>query len=235
MYKKLRPAIAMIELIFSIVIMGIVMLSAPMLISTSTKSTFVSLQQEGINEAASRIYMIMGYDWDEENILPNNITPTILHTTSTTAGLREVGTTKRRAGIPLSSKRAYITELNATADYNASTTLGNDGNDSDDIDDFIAITTVNPIEAATIDYVEKQGKVNINTTITYGSDSVTGGYNQNIITFTPFNASASTTSNIKNITVTLTSTSGVGELTKSIVFQAFMCNIGGYTLEERNF
>jgi len=62
-----RPAIAMIELIFSIVIMGLVLLSAPMLISTATKSTTVALQQEGINEVASRINMILTYEWDEND------------------------------------------------------------------------------------------------------------------------------------------------------------------------
>ena len=63
----LRPAIAMIELIFSIVIMGIVMMSAPMLISTASNSTSVVLQQEGINQAVSRITMMLSYPWDEAN------------------------------------------------------------------------------------------------------------------------------------------------------------------------
>ena len=63
--KIMRPAIAMIELIFAIVIMGIILMSAPMLISTATKSGYVAIQQEAINEAASQINMIMGYHWDE--------------------------------------------------------------------------------------------------------------------------------------------------------------------------
>jgi len=229
MFKIQRPAIAMIELIFSIVIMGIVMLSAPMLISTSTQSTFVALQQEGINEAASQIYKIMGYDWDESNVF-DTYKPTILRTSSTTTGLQEAGTTKRRVGIPMSSKRTYI-DINNT-DYNASTTLGNDGNDSDDIDDFIGDISVIPIELATIDYIETT-TLNINTAIAYGADNVTGGYNQNIISFVPFNAATTATSNIKNITVTLTSTSGIGELAKNITLRAFSCNIGGYEFEER--
>jgi hypothetical protein len=63
----LRPAIAMVELIFAIVIMGIVLMSAPMLISTASKSGYVAIQQEAINEAASQVNMIMGYHWDENN------------------------------------------------------------------------------------------------------------------------------------------------------------------------
>jgi len=65
--KIKRPAIAMIELIFAIVIMGIVMMSAPMIISTAAKSGYVTIQQEAINEAASQINMIMGYHWDESS------------------------------------------------------------------------------------------------------------------------------------------------------------------------
>jgi len=231
MFKTLRPAIAMIELIFSIVIMGIVMMSAPMLISTSSKSTFVSLQQEGINEAASRVNLIMGYDWDENNVLDDYV-PTILHTTSDTSDLQAVGTTQRRIGIPMSSQRSYI-DLNNT-DYNASINLGSDSNDEDDIDDFTD-TGVVPIEAAAIDYVEKQGDIDISTSITYGADSVTGGYSQSTITFTPFSPTTSTSSNIKNITVVLTNTNGVTDLAKNIKLSAFSCNIGGYTFEEREF
>ena len=230
MFKKIRPAIAMIELIFAIVIMGIVMMSAPMLISTSTSSTYVSLQQEGINEAASRIHMIMGYAWDENNT-QDNYTPSILHTTSATDDLQSVGTTARRIGIPSKGGRSYKLTDSAGSELNASTLLGSDGGDSNDMDDYIGDVTVTLIEAASIDYIEKQDKVNINTAVTYGADSVGGGYSQNIITFVPF-SDANTTSNIKNIAVTLTSTSGISDLAKNIVLRAFSCNIGGYTLKK---
>jgi len=59
-----RPAIAMVELIFSITIMGIVMLSAPLLIDRSSQSTYVALQQESIAAAATQINMIMATEWD---------------------------------------------------------------------------------------------------------------------------------------------------------------------------
>ena len=60
-YKRLRPAIAMIELIFALVIMGIALMSAPMLITVSTQSIEVSLQQESLNEASSRVNMLLTY------------------------------------------------------------------------------------------------------------------------------------------------------------------------------
>ncbi len=76
----------------------------------------------------------------------------------------------------------------------------------------------------------------ISKAINYSTDTVTGGYNQPNITYTPFvDAASGTTTNIKSITVTLTSTSGVDDLNKSISLRAFSCNIGAYQLEERNF
>jgi len=229
--KILRPAIAMIELIFAIVIMGIVLMSAPMLISTGTQSTFVALQQEGINEAASRVNMIMGYAWDEQNTQEEYLFP-LLHVTSGDSAFDESGTTARRVGIPMTSQRTFILSDANNSNLNAST-LGSDGGDQDDIDDFGGTSLVN-IEAATIDYSEKS-TVNIATAIAYTGDGVTGGYNQQTVTFVPFGAPGGTTTNIKSITVNLTSTSGVGELEKDIMLRAFSCNIGGYQLEERSF
>ncbi len=232
--KPLRPAIAMIELIFAIVIMGIVLMSAPMLISTASQSTYVALQQEGINEAASRVNMIMGYAWDENNT-DDRYTPPILHVTSGNSDLDMTNViTARRTGTPMVSQRTFILSDANSSDLNASSALGNDGGDLDDIDDFIGNISLTEIETATVDYVEKT-TININTAITYSSDSPSGGtYTAQTITFVPFAASGGTT-NIKSIEVTLTSTTSLDELEKTIILRAFSCNIGGYELKERLF
>ena len=60
-------AVAMIELIFAIVIMAIVLLSAPMLIHQSIKSSFVGMQQEAINTLSSHLSLILTKEWDEAN------------------------------------------------------------------------------------------------------------------------------------------------------------------------
>lgn len=230
--KILRPAIAMIELIFAIVIMGIVMMSAPMLISTASKSTYVALQQEGINEAASRVNMIMGYAWDENNTQDNYVYP-ILHVTSGNADLNMTDiTTARRIGTPMTSQRTFILSDANNSNLFASSTLGSDGGDLDDIDDFIGDISLSLIETAAVNYTDTT--VNINTAVAYVSDSVTGGYSQSTITYTPFSAGSATT-NVKSITVTLTSTTSINELEKTIILRAFSCNIGGYELKERVF
>ena len=238
----MRKAIAMIELIFAIVIMGIVMLAAPMLISTAASSTFTAMVQEGVNESASQLNMIMGYAWDESNADDSRVI-TVLQTGGD-AGLNEIAFTGRRAGTPLVSGRTFIDD-NATK-WNASAITA-DGGDLDDIDDFHN-TTVNltqvqgadtGVASETADYAERQADIDILREVAYMPDAIGGTYLAGgvagKITFAPdFATVPPGTTNIKRISVTLTSTSSASELnTKSIVLQAFTCNIGSYQLEER--
>jgi len=66
-YMARRKGIAMIELIFAIVVIGIVLMSVPNLVWTAGKSGYVGIQQEAINEAASHLNMIWSYPWDERD------------------------------------------------------------------------------------------------------------------------------------------------------------------------
>ena len=224
-----RPAIAMIELIFAIVIMGIVMMSAPMLISTATKSTTVVLQQEGVNQAVSRITMVLTYPWDEADTNDSCIPP-VLIVTNGDSNLEPMPTdASRRIGVPINSRSRKFNSCGA--DLNASTT-GVDTGDSakDDIDDF-GSTALSEIQNAGGRYIGKSD-VNINTVITYGSDTADysdGGNNP--IVFTPSNGTA--TSNIKNIDVNVTTYASSTELKNTIVMHAFSCNIGGIAYEKR--
>jgi len=87
------------------------------------------------------------------------------------------------------------------------------------------------IEFSSADNVEKTTDINIRRTIAYSDDSA--NYNSSSLTYNPFGSSTGST-NIKSITVTLTSNSGVEELDKEIILRAFSCNIGGYKLEEKD-
>lgn len=231
--KKMRPAIAMLELIFAIVIMGIILMSAPQLISTATKSGYVAIQQEAINEAASQVNMIMGYYWDENDANESYLDP-ILETNGD-SDLNEEGTTGRRLGTPQESYRTFVRSDGQRLSASA---LGVDAGDTtgeDDIDDFTGVANLIEIESAIADTVEKS-TININRTISYSTDSTNeANYNLQEITYDPFTTSGGTTTNIKSITVTVTSSSGQDELEKEITLRAFSCNIGGYKLEERNF
>ena len=106
------------------------------------------------------------------------------------------------------------------------------------MDDFGG-TTLTQIQAASTDYVEKT-TVSLATGLAYNTatPNVGGIFDQETISFTPFTTLASPTgktTNIKSITVTVTSTTTTEELQKNIVMRGFSCNIGGYKLEERSF
>ena len=244
MYKKIRPAIAMIELIFAIAIMGIVLMTAPMLIQTATSGAYVAIQQESISEAASRINMILGYSWDENNT-DESYPSTILTVTSGAADLNYSTLTLQRKGTPAISYRSFSDE-NGTAHPATPTAnfgFGVDPGETipDDIDDFDNnITHLRDISAisgghATVDYIEKETDIDITTTVSYSTDNVAGGYQKRSITYNPFTAVGIGTSNIKTIEVTLKSATSVSELQKTIVLRAFSCNIGSYVLEEKDF
>lgn len=241
-----RPAIVMIELIFALVIMGIVLMSAPRLVFVASQSGYVAIQQEAINEAASHVNMIMGYHWDENDTDERFLDP-ILQTDSTITDLKEFNNTGRRPGTPLESYRAFVRADGVRLSASSFTSFGPSGDASDtfkdDIDDFSGDTVhlvLVPEVTLVTDNVETT-TIDINTTIDYSLDGTgaahTGGYNSSDITYNPFTSTTgSASSSIKSITVTLTSSSSLSEVNeKEIVLHAFSCNIGGYNLEERDF
>jgi len=242
--KVFRPAIAMIELVFAIVVLGIVLLSVAPLMQVAAQSSYVALQQEGIGEASSRIDMILGYHWDE-NDTDTRYTDPLLTVTAGDSDLNPTDT-GRRAGTPLQSDRSFI-RADGTAGI-AATPIGKEeveAEKKDDIDDFSSPEPEHLQESAAgeVDYIEKGGDISIVTTVRYINDSPDSGTYATPdpggkIHYTP-NFSWSTdhhgTSNIKGVTVTLTDHSGSKALSKSIMFHAFSCNIGAYRLEERSF
>lgn len=219
----LRPAIAMIELILALVIMGITLMSAPMLLSVATQSSIVALQQEGINEAASRASMIMTYPWDEADINDSCIPP-VLHVTNGDNALNINTSTNRRIGVPLmSNSRTFV--CGGRNDFNAST-LGSELGDAtpDDMDDFADTSlALENSGSGGKDYLE-QTTVSIATVVGYKSDGNVS-YNSATVSYVP--GAGIATTNIKGIDINLTSTSSIDELEKTIVMHAFSCNIGG--------
>ncbi|NOR56706.1 MAG: type II secretion system protein [Sulfurovum sp.] len=232
--KTLRDAIAMIELIFAIVIMGIVMMSAPLLISTASKSGYVAIQQESINEVASQVNIILGYQWDENNT--NESYDPIVLNTSGDGGLDENGVTGVRAGTPKESYRKFFS---STGQRGIASSIGADSGEKDDMDDFDG-TQVHLQQAqsgGTSDYIETT-TIDIDRTVKYMSDALISGNTYingggGTLSFSPTFTDGTPTTNIKRIQVTITSSSGVEELDKTITLHAFSCNIGSFALEER--
>lgn len=225
----------MVELIFALVIMGIVLLSAPILIQQSIQSSNVALQQESIAALASHTGILLSKHWDENNTEHSTgISPilTILNPSP--------GSDFNLSGVDFDNNISGRTSSVANETFSAATILNNENNDFDDIDDYNGIPvklSVFSSEDSTVgelgDYVDSS--ITIATTISYANDRPTSTFNQNIINagnniFSTQNLGSGIQSNIKFVQTHLTSTANVEDLNKSITLNAFSCNLGTYSL-----
>ena len=242
--KTKRKAIAMIELIFAIVIMGIVMLSAPLMVSTATQSSSVAFQQESIAIAAAHANTLMTYAWDEKNTNSYKI--------DSGGSPNNILTVANGHGDIDSAYRLIASAYLRTPDGNLSSVRGTfggqDGNNSvlglkaelikDDVDDFhgasaslsIANGTSTSAKSFEDDYMDTD--ITLSTDIAYFNDSPTSNYAACKTTGCAFSKLFDDTetqpasSNIKRIKVTLES-GNVDD--KKIILRSFMCNIGAAT------
>ena len=244
----MKKAIALIELIFAIVVIGITLLSVPNIIKTTTKASGNIVTQESISILASHLDMIMAQFWDENSTNPKYNNP-ILKVEQENSSLSEANDSNgyslgRRIGSAVSTTRRYATDINGTKlTATKVTNLGKDNNetDADDIDDFdntdSYLVDRNSTSSQLGDY--KDRTVQVTTKIKYISDDPTSAglsYNSNSIDFDdPFSTSKVSSlksTNIKTISVTL-NTNNTNN--KTIVLRAFSCNIGSSRLKERKF
>ena len=222
---RYKRGVAMIELIFALVIIGIVLMSAPMLIYQASQSNSVALQQEAIAAISAHTNILLSKHWDEADAnLSNGIAP-ILKTSFNNADL-DFNITDSRGGLYPTSAR--LTLYNSMP-LNASP-IGSEGGDRDDIDDYhntdnnISIYAGQATNASSGDYVDVN--LTIHTDVIYVPDN---GYNTFLgteVNTTINPVSIAQTSSIKFTHTVLTSNSGIAELNKSITFNAFSCNIG---------
>jgi len=221
---KSKKAIAMIELIFALVIIGIVLMSAPMLIQQSIKSSNVALQQEAIVATASQTAIVLSMHWDENNTQAGN--SNILEVNRTSFIFPPSGLIDN-LGKPLENMRAF--DINNSQKPTISTAFGQDINEStytdfDDVDDYdgssFGLMLFNN-ESTTADIGEyTDTNITISTTVDYTKESAVA---ENITT--------GSFSNVKFITVNLTNNrKDIPELEKNITLKAFSCNIGTYTV-----
>jgi len=239
----MRSAMAMIELIFAIVIVGFSLMGAPTLVALATSSATVAYQQESITIAAAHTSNTLTYAWDEHNT--DMLWRDVLVVTSGDGDLDDINNSGFRGNSPLlvNGRIRKFNESNVTeANISASVSLGIDANETvannivDDVDDWDNTTlTLSGVTASQNtsngEFIDQS--VSLATTIQYADD--TADYLSNtigLVTTPPIEQTPSGggTSNIKYITVILTSGNTDIELKKNIVMHAFMCNIGALTL-----
>jgi hypothetical protein len=224
MFGIRRKAIAMVELIFAIVIMGIVLLSVPNLIAVATKSGYISLQQEAISVAASQISLLMTKHWDENNVIDAATgvdDTTILIATGGAASLAT------RVG---ARDRSFVSGSGVTF---VATPIGAESSDFDDIDDAngtsMTLRNFSDTQVTAGDIIDTN--ISISTIVHYVNDAASTAYDYNTSRAIQYNftdVDAGTITNIKSISINLTTSNPAQELSKNISLQAFTCNIGSY-------
>jgi type II secretory pathway pseudopilin PulG len=235
----MKRAIALIELIFAIVVIGITLLAVPNLLATTTKASSNAITQEAISNGASHLAMILTQYWDEQSIQAYD--NPILYVTSSNSMLQEAkdsfnNSLGRRIGSNDETPRRFAKDKFGNKIYATTpTNFGLDGGETiaNDIDDYANTTyTLVKREEASIAIGEyKDTKVNISTKVYYISDNTM--YNRFNVTFNnPFNNKVNNSTNIKAIKVTITS---LNDANKKIVLNGFSCNIGSQKLRRRDF
>jgi type II secretory pathway pseudopilin PulG len=232
----------MIELIFSLVIIGITLASAPLLISTSSKSSYLALQQESIAAAVTQMNIIMTSQWDHADTNTTIGEPTL--TTDSTIFNQCPSASSLPSGTTSDTGR-YCQPLGGpTITYAASNTLGTDSSPGeslayDDVDDYhnksytVSVYSGDSYDTSSGDYIDKD--INVTASVYYGDDTprttedVAGTYGETTTFSNPFrhiNPAVGTT-NVKLFSVKLSSTNSAEELSsKDIRLSAFMANIG---------
>lgn len=140
-----RQGFTLLELVFSIVIFGMIFTALPTLLVTDVKTREASIVQEAIYASTAKMSQILSYKWDELSSENN--------TTISTAKVLDVPTSSetdtefaRAAGTKF--RAGHFVGTGRRSFHSASTStslLGNDTGDlgADDIDDTVATTLIN--------------------------------------------------------------------------------------------
>ncbi len=193
----MKKAISLIELIFAIVIVGLVVSSLPTILSQANTNNIFTLKQDAIKAAQTKIKGISTHFWDERSYSPITLKSYIINTNSQNTQLNNRPGLTKLAG----RRSKSLEERNATK-------IGKEGQVINDIDDFDAqkekvarsVISKHLNGAKNLDYVFKN-KMQLISQVRYVND--------NAINFTSPNASfnfsladaTNTTSNIKRICV----------------------------------
>ncbi len=89
-----KSAFSMIELIFAIVIIGISVISLPMMSQATSKGVEGNLVQEAIFAASTELNQVLSYQWDENAMDGSNLLSKVVWTSTTDCN----STTKLRTG-----------------------------------------------------------------------------------------------------------------------------------------
>lgn len=229
----------MIELIFALVIMGIVFISLPLVLINNSKSLEDNLIQESIFLTSSKITHIMGLQWDNNSSESGVGTLAASDVVDVTAGAADLNRSfsdfrvghfqedKHRRMTPDGDKRF------------ATAALGIEGTLYDDVDDFhgqTATALVTGADTTTQFGYKKAYRTDIN--VSYVNDGADGTFfNGNAVqnfAFTTLDAGGTT--NLKMIEVSVEQdNSGTGDWDTTLLLRAYVANIGETDYHKRRY
>lgn len=222
----MRKASSMIELVIAIVIMGIAMMTLPMMLTKVQENNAFSLQQESILMARTQLGDITTHPWDE-NTIQNGIA-TVLDVSNGDSELTRYpdANSTRRVGHAKGNKRRKFNN----DEVNASIALGSDGSDLDDIDDFNT-NVKNLVDAndtnTTLGY--KLSDINLTIAVNYVSDDA--NYSSSTVGFNFPTASTPPSTNLKMVTIVLKNSLSDNNIT----LRTYVSNIGANQLLRKDF
>lgn len=217
----MRLAMSMIELVISIVVMGIVVMSLPLILTQVQNNNAFALQQEAILAAKTKIGNILTYEWDEFSYDATAGHSFVLDIAGGTDDLnRSAGTNQRKGHVNVEGRRKLYDN---TLDLNVRSASAINNNKTNTIDAFHArnvnlSVAPNGEEAGALSYIFN---LRLDPTIVYVNDNI--NYDNSNLTFTLTPDNAGIITNIKRIEVQVRDTDANALIT---TLRAFTCNIG---------
>ena len=211
-----KSAFTLIELILSMVIIGIAFTVLPKILQLATKVSVQNVREEAMYNAVAYIGLIKSTAWDENNTEVDDI----LHVTDGNSDYD-----CNSSAIKPIRKGGFVGSRNCRNNKSASAipSNDNDGIFKDDMDDFVTITAKNDTNSR--DYT-------LNVSVTYVTDIA-----ENNNTFSSTQPSeANETTNTKEINVTVIVNKKQAALGNSLVRMSFTAqNIGQLRINRRSW
>jgi len=160
----MRKALTLIELILSMVIIGIVFTVIPRLIMSMNQSSQVTLKEEAMYNALTQMGAIINLPWDNNNTENSQI----LSVTNGDARYDCNTTSGYRIGGFIGGRNCIGT---GTGDYNASILIGRENDEYNDVDDYHDLNITADQNCSGV----KKELNNIGTTVTYVNDPAATG------------------------------------------------------------
>lgn len=213
----MRKASSMIELVIAIVIMGIAVMTLPLMLERTQSNNAFVMQQEAILAAKTNLGDIVTYPWDGNSLQGNVVA--VLDTAGKSDYNRSNGTIRRVGHVTQDKRRKFFD--NPTPPIGAAGAMSISSFNG--LDQQIVPSVGTTGEATDLDY---RFTIDLNTTVRYIDDT----HADNNFTFSAPTADIGHTSNIKMIEVKAS-----GDEMSTFTLRAYSSNIGESQLLRRDY